>query len=255
MRLPKTGALNLVLSTVLSAPTTILTQEILARFNHTWGTSHNITNLSQLEPSQGFSISNVGEPSFPLFGSVSNAGDINGDSFDDIILTNPGAEIDGRQFVGETYVIFGNSQISSFDGFDLSQLDGRNGFVIRGNPREESFGYSVASGGDVNNDGFDDIVVGTSGAGKSYVIFGNSQIGSSGSLELSNLDGSNGFVIKDTDRQNHIGFSVSNTGDINDDGIDDIIIGTSYQRSKNTNVGKDYVIFGNRSCKPRKLKN
>ena len=63
---------------------------------------------------------------------------------------------------------------------------------------------SVASAGDVNDDGIADLVIGASGAnssaGKSYVVFGRAGLGSSGSLELSSLNGANGFVLNG-DRQ------------------------------------------------------
>ena len=64
------------------------------------------------------------------------------------------------------------------------------------------------------------------GAGASYVVFGKSGIGSSGSLALSSLNGSNGFVLNGV-ASSHSGYSVSGAGDINGDGIADLIIGAT----------------------------
>ena len=77
---------------------------------------------------------------------------------------------------GKTYVIFGKS--SGLTNIDLSALAPGDGFVIQGNPGNKA-GYSVASAGDVNGDGYDDLIVGApksdfggSDSGAAYVIFG-----------------------------------------------------------------------------------
>ena len=60
--------------------------------------------------------------------------------------------------------------------------------------------------------------------GQSYVVFGSSS-GFGASLNLSSLNGSNGFVINGIDAGDYSGYSVSSAGDINGDGFDDLIIG------------------------------
>ena len=90
----------------------------------------------------------------------------------------------------------------------------------------------MSSAGDINNDGYDDIIIGATFAdpngddasGESYVVFGKAS-GYSASLELSSLNGTNGFVINGIDAGDNSGYSVSSAGDINNDGYDDIIIG------------------------------
>ena len=95
--------------------------------------------------------------------SVGAAGDVNGDKIDDFIVTAPGAEV-AEQNVGAAYVIFGQKHLGSDPIFDLGSLDGTNGFVILGGDAGIDLGTSVATqAGDINNDGFDDIIL---GAGK-----------------------------------------------------------------------------------------
>jgi hypothetical protein len=84
---------------------------------------------------------------------------------------------------------------------DLSSLDGSNGFKISGVAADDNSGSSVASAGDVNGDGFADLIIGAHGAdphgfasGASYVVFGKAS-GFAANLDLSSLDGSNGFKL------------------------------------------------------------
>ena len=118
--------------------------------------------------------------------------------------------------------------------FNLSDLNGSNGFVLNGIDSGDRSGISVSSAGDVNGDGIDDLIIGAdsadpnlSNSGESYVVFG-STAGFGASFELSSLssgNGSNGFVLNGIDTSDFSGFSVSSAGDINGDGIDDLIIG------------------------------
>ncbi len=114
---------------------------------------------------------------------------------------------------------------------DLSGLNGSNGFVINGVNEGDSMGGSVSAAGDINGDGIDDVIIGAILAGTvgnytgaSYVVFGSAPPWAS-SLNLSGLDGSNGFVINGVVDGDEAGTSVSAAGDINGDGIDDLIIG------------------------------
>ncbi|MBE9076944.1 FG-GAP repeat protein, partial [Romeria aff. gracilis LEGE 07310] len=84
-------------------------------------------------------------------------------------------------------------------------------------------------------------------SGESYVVFGGSAVGNSGSLELSSLNGSNGFVLNGIDAGDLSGRSVSGAGDLNGDGIDDLIIGADGANPNGGSSGESYVVFGRRA--------
>ena len=97
---------------------------------------------------------------------------------------------------------------------NLSDLNGRKGFVLNGISEDDRSGGSVSNAGDINDDGIDDFIIGA--LLESYVVFGSSNVGSSGTFELSALDGSNGFMLNGLN-DDLLGVYVSNAGDINDD--------------------------------------
>ena len=115
--------------------------------------------------------------------------------------------------------------------FELSDLNGANGFVLNGVSATDYSGASVSIAGDINGDGIDDLVIGapyaSTGAdyaGASYVVFGSDQ-GFPSPLNLSSLDGNNGFVVNGANASDYSGASVSAAGEVNGDRIDDMVIG------------------------------
>jgi hypothetical protein len=206
----------------------------------------NPLNLSALNGSDGFVIN--GESIFDSAGtSVSAAGDINGDTIDDLIIGAPGSSPDTTEsYSGASYVVFGSDQ-GLPNPLNLSELNGSNGFVINGVSADDESGTSVSAAGDINGDNIDDLIIGapysSAGAGASYVVFGSDQPWA-GSLDLSGLDGSNGFVINGVNESDSLGISVSEAGDINGDGIDDLIIGAILAGTPGAYSGAGYVVFG-----------
>ncbi len=207
-------------------------------------------NLSDLNGSNGFVLNGIDSYDQSGF-SVSGAGDINGDGISDLIIGAPSADRNGKRNVGETYVVFGSDE--GFDAsFNLSDLNGSNGFALNGIDSYDSSGFSVSGAGDINGDGIDDLIIGARGAepngiynaGETYVVFGSDEEFDP-SLNLSDLNGSNGFVLNGIDSYDQSGFSVSGAGDINGDGIHDLIIGAHCaDPNGNHYAGETYVVFG-----------
>ncbi|MCP5029644.1 MAG: LEPR-XLL domain-containing protein, partial [Actinomycetia bacterium] len=196
------------------------------------------TDLDTLTGDDGFVLTGTDGS---LGQAVSAAGDVNADGFDDLILGVPGQD--------RAYLLFGTDQ--GFDAsLDLASLDGSNGFVLTG-PAGQNLGYSVGGGGDVNGDDIDDVIVGAPGpddnfgAGTSYVVFGTDQ-GFAASLDVTALDGSNGFALTGLADGDASGFSVAIVDDANGDFISDILIGAPGADPDPAllDAGQAYLLFG-----------
>lgn len=204
-------------------------------------------DLSALNGSDGFLIQ--GATTFNENGSsVSGAGDVNGDGFDDIIVGARYNSLNGSNS-GASYVVFGKAAGFSAS-LSLLSLDGSNGFAIVGANTDDFAGQSVSSAGDVNGDGFDDLIIGATGAdpngsrsGASYVVFGKAA-GYSAIVDLGTLNGANGFRIEGVVLNDQSGKSVSAAGDVNGDGIADLVIGAHLADSGEADSGAAYVVFG-----------
>jgi hypothetical protein len=183
--------------------------------------------------------------------SVAGAGDVNGDGFADIVVGAPSATVDGETAAGQGFVVFGTG--SGFaPSLDLALLDGANGFRLDGIDAYDGSGSAVAGAGDVNGDGFDDLIVGAQGAGPNgqnrageiYVVFGAAG-GFAPSLDLASLDGTNGFRLDGIAAYDESGASVAGVGDVNGDAIDDLVLGApGAMRNGGAFSGASYVLFG-----------
>jgi len=189
--------------------------------------------------------------------SVASAGDVNGDGIDDLIVGAYRADLGDRPSAGESYVVFGRDAAAG--GFpaalQLEDLDGSTGFRLDGVDALDQSGRSVASAGDVNGDGIDDLIVGAryadpgsrGQAGETYVVFGREAAtgGFPAAIQLEGLDGSTGFRLEGVDAFDQSGRSVAPAGDVNGDGIDDMIIGArSADPGGRDRAGESYVVFG-----------
>ena len=207
-------------------------------------------DLATLDGTNGFTL--IGVDADASGWSVSSAGDVNGDGFDDLIVATPYAEsADGAGDEGESYVVFGKASWAGTPSLDLATLDGTNGFTLIGIEAEDKSGWSVSSAGDVNGDGFADLIVGAPfgesaayNEGESYVVFGKASWAGTPLLDLATMDGTNGFRLVGVDASDNSGYSVSSAGDVNGDGFDDLIVATPYANSLD---GEAYVVFGKAS--------
>ncbi|MER0203235.1 MAG: hypothetical protein DU480_05125 [Nitrosomonas sp.] len=201
-------------------------------------------DLASLNGSNGFQMNGLEDGA--QFGNGVSAGDINGDGINDLIV---GSYYGGS---GTSYVIFGKA--SGFDAIlDLSGLDGSNGFSVEGAAEGDEAGYSIDNAGDVNGDGFDDVIIGARSAGidgkasgVAYVVFGKAA-GFDATIQLSDLDGSNGFRLEGVADEDKAGRSVSTAGDFNGDGFDDVIVGSYAADANGKDSGSAYVVFGKAS--------
>ena len=199
--------------------------------------------LSRLNGTNGFKLD--GENNGDRSGySVSAAGDINGDGHADLLIGAYGYP--KGNFTGRSYVVFGGLGVGSSGNISLSSLNGTNGFKLDGENDNDYSGLYVSAAGDINDDGYADLLIGAehypagNNTGRSYVVFGGPRIGNSGYIALSSLNGANGFKL-DGENNSGAGCSVSGVGDINGDGVADILVGAVSYR---TGTGRSYVIFG-----------
>ena len=121
--------------------------------------------------------------------------------------------------------------------------------MINGVSQDDLSGYSVSSAGDVNGDGFDDLIVGAnrddpngSDSGASFVVFGKAD---GTAVELSDVEtGTGGFVINGVSTNDRSGLSVRSANDVNGDGFDDLIVGADSDDPNGSSSGASFVVFG-----------
>ena len=166
-------------------------------------------------------------------GSVASAGDVNGDGFGDVIV---GADFygNGQADEGRAYVYLGSA----------SGLSSTPAWTAESDQTSAYFGTSVASAGDVNGDGFGDIVVGASSydngqsdEGRAYVYLGSA----------SGLSTTAAWTAESDQNFAYFGVSVASAGDVNGDGFGDVIIGAAGYDTGVGNEGRAYVYLGSAS--------
>ena len=182
--------------------------------------------------------------------SVSEAGDVNGDDVDDVIVGSYVADGAGRVNSGVSYVVYGQT---AGPGVDLATLTPAQGFRIEGAAADDWSGLSVSGAGDVNGDGRDDLIVGApyanlnsrTNSGGAYVVYGRA---SAETVDLATLTPAQGFRIEGAAADDSAGFSVSGAGDVNGDGRDDVIVGVYLADNNGRSAsGSAYVIYGRAS--------
>ena len=219
-----------------------------------YGTKANLgktVNLATLDGKVGFRIDGINAGDTAGW-SANDAGDVNGDGIDDMVIGAHFANADGKSGAGEAYVVYG-SKGGFGKSFDLASLNGKNGFRLDGVNTNDYAGKLVDAAGDINGDGYDDLLVGARGAdvdgkvdaGATYVVFGSK--GGAASVDLSSLNGNNGFRLDGVGAGDRSGRHASKVGDLNGDGYDDLAIGSwKADPLGRKDAGETYVIFGSK---------
>jgi hypothetical protein len=175
-----------------------------------------------------------------LGAALAGAGDVNGDGFVDILVGEPGSRFDP----GAAYLIFGGPRAelrSNPLGTDpFVEQVGTGTVKLTGMAAGSRTGFAVAGAGDVNGDGFADLLLGAPGLGQAYLLFGRASW--SGSIDLGTLDGTSGVKLTAPSIDGQAGIAVAGAGDVNGDGLDDMLIGASEGAS-----ARAYLVFGRTS--------
>ncbi|MDD5033005.1 MAG: FG-GAP-like repeat-containing protein, partial [Candidatus Pacebacteria bacterium] len=160
--------------------------------------------------------------------SVSSAGDVNGDGYTDVIVGAYLADVGGTDR-GQAYIYYGGPS-----------MDNTADVTFTGGADNDNLGFSVASAGDVNGDGYSDVIVGAYGAdaggtnkGQAYIYYGGSSMDSTADITFSG--GAN---------SDNLGYSVSSAGDVNGDGYTDVIVGAYRADAGGTDKGQAYIYYG-----------
>jgi hypothetical protein len=170
-----------------------------------------------------------GEESGDMFAySVSSAGDVNNDNYDDVIIGSHNNDTGGNN-TGRAYIFYGGSTMDTF--VDV---------IMTGEAEGDQFAYDVSSAGDVNNDGYDDVIIGANlndaagnGAGRAYIFYGGSS-----------MDNSVDVILTGETAGDEFGRSVSSAGDVNNDNYDDVIVGAMYNEGGGAEAGRAYIYYG-----------
>ncbi|MGE0388102.1 MAG: hypothetical protein AB7Q97_25535 [Gammaproteobacteria bacterium] len=201
------------------------------------GSFPSVVDPTALNGTNGFRLIGAGPPG-SAGSTVSPAGDVNGDGFDDLIVTAPfeGGYTAQR---GHVYVVYGRS-----DGIgatvDLAALDGSSGFEMHGAQVSTNQTRAAAAAGDIDADGYDDIIIDASFSGFShgvtYVVFGGPAL--EARMDLGALDAGRALILHGLP----VGSpqSVAGAGDVDGDGFDDLLIGMPGV----TDSGAVYVVHG-----------
>ena len=177
--------------------------------------------------------------------------DLNGDGFAELIISAPFSDPNGLSAAGSVTVIYGSP-----GGLDphveLDSLEAVTSLVITGAEAGDGLGTSLADAGDINGDGYADLLIGAAfadplgrpQAGASYLIFGGPDKGVD-LLDLSQLTADQGILIAGAQSGDRSGTSLSAAGDLDRDGLGDLLIGAPQADIEGqVDSGAGYLLYG-----------
>jgi len=171
----------------------------------------------------------TGPSAHDYFGcSVAGVGDVNGDGSDDFLVGAYGTYV-GINHTGVAYLYFGKQKMNATPDITFYGID-----------RPDQFGWSVSGAGDVNRDGYVDLIIGANRAhpvndavGAAYIFFGGPA-----------MDNVADVIMSGTGEFDEFGYCVSYAGDVNGDGYADVMVGAPYNDAGSNNAGRAYIFFG-----------
>ncbi|MEY2700879.1 MAG: hypothetical protein RIQ52_1634, partial [Pseudomonadota bacterium] len=174
---------------------------------------------------------------------ITNAGDVNADGYQDLLITAP----QGANGTGQSYVVFGPLMPDGQLDLNVTASDNKSTFLLNGSLPNQLTGTAAAAIGDINNDKVDDLMITAPNAAQIYAVYGHPWLADDGSIKLANLSGDNGFVVDGQLYQvptadgmmplSDNGLNVAVLGDVNGDGYADVLSGGD--------TAGQLIIFGN----------
>ncbi len=158
--------------------------------------------------------------------SISAAGDVNADGYDDVIVGAYSYD-NGEESEGQALLFSGSAT-----GLSLTP-----GWAAEGSQAYAYFGRSVSAAGDVNQDGYDDLMVGAYGYNNTQVDQGQVYVYLGGADGIASAD----WIIQQEKKSAYFGFAVAGAGDVNGDGLDEVIIGAYGYDDEETDEGAAFV--------------